>query len=86
MTEKTTRPGMGKPEKVIVMDQGVDVTQEVFGRYENCTMGPDGRWYSDLDFINGELQPGSIPASIYDDDVAPYQPSIMDRLKRFLGV
>lgn len=30
-----------------------DISSEVFGKYQNCSKGPDGLWYANCDFPRG---------------------------------
>ena len=52
-----------------------DISAEVFGKYQFCTKGPDGKWYSDQDFEYGngcgEPKEGAIP-SPREADRSPY--------------
>ncbi len=46
-----------------------DISAEVFGKYQCCTMGPDGLWYADGDFPlrnGGKPARGALPSPHQD--------------------
>ncbi len=65
----------------------VDMSREVFGKYQYCTMHR-GLWYSDEDFSRGfgcgQLKWGALP-SPRSPDRRPWRGEIVETVRRMMG-
>lgn len=53
-------------EPTMVGVKGIDISEQVYGKYRACTMASDGLWYADSDFTGpgatGNPKRGALPA------------------------
>lgn len=42
-----------------------DISAQVFGKYQCCTMAKDGLYYADCDMLGGGVCKGALPAPAY---------------------